>query len=146
MLALGANNAGLNNVIDLLKTNINECDILLTTPNLMSKLIPLGRLLGPKNLLPSLKNGTLTTNLELSVLDFKKGKLEYQVDKFGIVHLVFGKLSFNVNDLKENIKVILNSINKLKLKTTKNFIKSLYICSTMSSAIKINVSTVNCYI
>ena len=112
----------------------------------MSKLIPLGRILGPKNLLPSIKNGTLTNNLDVSLVEFRIGKIEYQIDKFGIIHLVFGNLSSNLKHIKENIKVILNSINNLNFKNNKNFIKSIYICSTMSSSIKINVSTLNSYI
>ncbi len=115
-------------------------DILITTPELMPQLAKLGKILGPKGLMPSSKVGTITQNIKETIIEFKKGKFEYRTDKTGIVHLTFGKINFSENFLKENLIAIYNSIEKNKpLGIKGKYFKSLYICSTMSPSIQIDL-------
>jgi large subunit ribosomal protein L1 len=107
----------------------------------MPKLAKLGRVLGPKGLMPSPKSGTVTQNLAETIDEFKKGKLEYRADKTGIVHLSFGKVNFSEEQLKENLIAVYNSIEKNKPSGVKGkYFKSFNICTTMSPAIRIELS------
>ena len=142
---LEAKSAGANIVgdTDLIK-DINEgnikFDLLLTTPNMMPKLAKLGRILGPKGLMPSPKSGTVTTNLKDSLTEFKKGKFEYKADKTGIVHVNFGKSDFNNVQLIENLEVLYKSIEQNRPSGVKGkYFKSLFICTTMGPSIKLDL-------
>ena len=141
-LNLGATIAGSDDLLEEMNSGNLDFDLLITTPQLMPKLAKLGRVLGPKGLMPSPKSGTVTTNLADAINEFKKGKLEYRADKTGIVHLSFGKIDFSEEKLKENLLAVYNSIEKNKPSGVKGkYFKSFTICSTMSPAIKLDLST-----
>lgn len=116
-------------------------DLLIATPNMMPKLAKLGRVLGPKGLMPSPKSGTVTSTLESTLTEFKKGKFEYKADKTGIVHVSFGKSDFSNTQLLENLKALYNSIEKNRPSGVKGkYFKSLYICTTMGSSIQLDLN------
>jgi large subunit ribosomal protein L1 len=116
-------------------------DLLIATPNMMPKLAKLGRILGPKGLMPSPKSGTVTSTLKSTLSDFKKGKFEYKADKTGIVHVSFGKSNFTNIQLIENLKALYNSIEKNRPAGVKGkYFKSLYICTTMGSSIQLDLN------
>jgi large subunit ribosomal protein L1 len=141
VLKMGATVAGSDDLIEDISTGKLNFDLLITTPQLMPKLAKLGRVLGPKGLMPSPKSGTVTQNLAETIDEFKKGKLEYRADKTGIVHLSFGKVNFSEEQLKENLMAVYNSIEKNKPTGVKGkYFKSFNICTTMSPAIKIELS------
>jgi large subunit ribosomal protein L1 len=141
VLKMGATVAGSDDLIEDISTGKLNFDLLITTPQLMPKLAKLGRVLGPKGLMPSPKSGTVTQNLSETIDEFKKGKLEYRADKTGIVHLSFGKVNFSEEQLKENLMAVYNSIEKNKPTGVKGkYFKSFNICTTMSPAIKIELS------
>jgi large subunit ribosomal protein L1 len=141
-LKMGANIAGSDDLIEDINSGKLDFDLLVTTPNLMPKLAKLGRVLGPKGLMPSPKSGTVTTNLKETINEFKKGKLEYRADKTGIVHLSFGKVNFSQDQLKENLLALYNSIEKNKPTGVKGrYFKSFNICTTMSPGIAIDLNT-----
>ena len=117
-------------------------DILITTPQLMPKLAKLGRVLGPKGLMPSPKSGTVTQNLGEAINEFKKGKLEYRADKTGIVHIGFGKVSFTEQELTENLLALYDSIQKNKPTGVKGrYLNSFNVSTTMSPNINMDLST-----
>jgi len=120
------------------KGNI-EFDVLIVTPEMMPKLAKLGRILGPKGLMPSPKAGTVTTNLALTINEFKKGKFEYKADRTGIVHVNFGKSNFTAQQLTENLLALYNSIEQNRPLGVKGiYCKSLFICSSMGPSIEID--------
>jgi large subunit ribosomal protein L1 len=139
-LDMGANIAGSETLInDILKGNLNF-DLLLTTPHLMPQLVKLGKILGPKGLMPSPKSGTVTSNILETITEFKKGKLEYRADNTGIVHINFGKINFSEVQIQENLITIYNSIEKNKPVGIKGrYFKTFHICSTMSPSLKIDL-------
>jgi large subunit ribosomal protein L1 len=142
VLKMGANIAGSDDLIEDINSGKLDFDLLVTTPNLMPKLAKLGRVLGPKGLMPSPKSGTVTTNLKETINEFKKGKLEYRADKTGIVHLSFGKINFSQDQLKENLLALYNSIEKNKPTGVKGrYFKSFNICTTMSPGITIDLNS-----
>lgn len=142
ILKSGATIAGSDDLIEEITNGKINFDLLITTPQLMPKLAKLGRILGPKGLMPSPKSGTVTQNLKEAISEFKKGKLEYRADKTGIVHLSFGKVSFSENELKENLLAVYNSLEKNKPSGVRGrYFNSFNICTTMSPAIKIELST-----
>jgi large subunit ribosomal protein L1 len=144
---LEAKSAGANIVgnADLIK-NINEGDIkfdlLITTPNMMPKLAKLGRILGPKGLMPSPKSGTVTINLKESLTEFRKGKFEYKADKTGIVHVGFGNINLTNKELVENINELYQSIEQNRPSGVKGkYLKSLFISTTMGPSIKLDLNS-----
>ena len=142
VLKMGADVAGSDDLIEEINSGKLDFDLLITTPQLMPKLAKLGRVLGPKGLMPSPKSGTVTTNLVDSINEFKKGKLEYRADKTGIVHLSFGKVDFSEEQLRENLLAVYNSIEKNKPTGVKGrYFKSFNVCTTMSPAIVIELAS-----
>ena len=142
VLKSGATIAGSDDLIEQISTGNLNFDLLITTPQLMPKLAKLGRILGPKGLMPSPKSGTVTQNLKETINEFKKGKLEYRADKTGIVHLNFGKVSFTENELKENLLALYTSLEKNKPTGVKGrYFKTFNICTTMSPGISLELSS-----
>lgn len=138
----GANLVGNDDLItNIIKGNINF-DLLIATPNIMPKLAKLGRVLGPKGLMPSPKSGTVTSTLETTIIEFKKGKFEYKADKTGILHVSFGKTNFSNTQLIENLQALYKSIEQNRPSGVKGkYFKSLFICSTMGPSIKLDLNT-----
>lgn len=142
VLKMGATIAGSDDLIEEISAGKLNFDLLITTPQLMPKLAKLGRVLGPKGLMPSPKSGTVTQNLKETINEFKKGKLEYRADKTGIVHLSFGKIAFSEQELKENLLAVYNSIEKNKPTGVKGrYFKSFNICTTMSPGLAIDLGS-----
>jgi large subunit ribosomal protein L1 len=138
----GAIIAGSDDFLDDMSGGNLDFDILITTPKLMPKLAKLGRILGPKGLMPSPKSGTVTTNIKETISEFKKGKLEYRADKTGIVHLSFGKASFTVDQLEENLTAVFESIERNKPSGVKGrYFKSFNVCTTMSPSLTIQLNS-----
>ena len=138
----GAIIAGSDDFLDDMSSGNLDFDILITTPQLMPKLAKLGRILGPKGLMPSPKSGTVTTNIKETISEFKKGKLEYRDDKTGIVHLSFGKASFTVDQLEENLTAVFESIERNKPSGVKGrYFKSFNVCTTMSPSLTIQLNS-----
>ena len=140
----GADIIGNDDLIeDITKGNINF-DLLIATPNMMPKLAKLGRVLGPKGLMPSPKSGTVSTNLTATLTEFKKGKFEYKADRTGIVHVSFGKSDFTDLQLIENLKALYKSIEQNRPSGVKGkYFKSLFICTSMGSSIKLDLEMFN---
>ena len=135
----GADIVGNNELIEDITKGSIEFDLLIATPNMMPKLAKLGRVLGPKGLMPSPKSGTVTSTLTTTLTDFKKGKFEYKADKTGIVHVTIGKVDFTQIQLVENLEAFYNSIEKNRPSGVKGqYFKSLSICSTMGPSIKLD--------
>nr|YP_010443841.1 ribosomal protein L1 [Vacuolaria virescens]UTE94728.1 ribosomal protein L1 [Vacuolaria virescens] len=132
---------GSNDLIEKITKGEINFDILLSTPEMMPKLAKLGRILGPKGLMPSPKSGTVTENIEETIEQFKKGKIEYKADRNGIVHLSFGKSNFSEEDLIENLLAVYQSIEQNKPSGVKGkYFKKFYICNSMGPSIQINLS------
>jgi len=132
---------GNDDLIEKITQGFLGFDLLIATPNMMPKLAKLGRVLGPKGLMPSPKSGTVTTTLESTLTEFKKGKFEYKADKTGIVHISFGKSNFSDVQLIENLKALYSSIEKNRPSGVKGkYFKSLFICTTMGSSIKLDLA------
>jgi large subunit ribosomal protein L1 len=138
----GADMVGNDSLIEKITQGNIEFDLLITTPNMMPKLAKLGRVLGPKGLMPSPKSGTVTSNLESTLAEFKKGKFEYKADKTGIVHVSFGKADFENEKLIENLRALYKSIEQNRPSGVKGkYFKSLFICTTMGSSIQLDLNT-----
>jgi len=138
----GADIVGNDSLIEQITQGNLDFDLLITTPNMMPKLAKLGRVLGPKGLMPSPKSGTVTSTLESTLTEFKKGKFEYKADKTGIVHVSFGKADFENEKLIENLKALYKSIEVNRPSGVKGkYFKSLFICTTMGSSIQLNIDS-----
>jgi large subunit ribosomal protein L1 len=137
----GADIVGNDELIeDITKGNL-DFDLLIATPNMMPKLAKLGRVLGPKGLMPSPKSGTVSNGLEETLTEFKKGKFEYKADKTGVVHVSFGKSDFTETQLVENLTALYDSIEKNRPSGVKGkYFKSMFICTTMGSSIKLDLN------
>jgi len=137
----GADIIGNDDLIETITQGNINFDLLITTPNMMPKLAKLGRVLGPKGLMPSPKSGTVSTTLETTLTEFKKGKFEYKADKTGVVHVSFGKSNFANNQLVDNLQALYTSIEKNRPSGVKGkYFKTLFICSTMGPAIKLDLT------
>ena len=135
----GADIVGNDELIEDITQGVINFDLLIATPNMMPKLAKLGRVLGPKGLMPSPKSGTVSSTLTTTLTDFKKGKFEYKADKTGIVHVTIGKVDFTTTQLVENLTAFYNSIEKNRPSGVKGkYFKSLSICSTMGPSIKLD--------
>ena len=136
----GADIIGNDDLIEKIAQGEIKFNLLIVTPNMMTKLAKLGRILGPKGLMPSPKSGTVTNTLTSTLTEFKKGKFEYKADKTGIVHVNFGKSNFNDIELVENLKALYKSIEQNRPSGVKGkYFKSLSICNTMGSSIKLDL-------
>jgi large subunit ribosomal protein L1 len=136
----GADIVGNDDLIGEINQGNLEFDLLIATPNMMPKLAKLGRVLGPKGLMPSPKSGTVSTTLESTLTEFKKGKFEYKADKSGVVHVSFGKANFSATQLVENLETLYRSIEQNRPSGVKGkYFKSLYICTTMGPSIQLDV-------
>ncbi|MDR2204753.1 MAG: 50S ribosomal protein L1 [Flavobacteriaceae bacterium] len=140
----GADFVGLDEYLDKIKNGWTDIDVIVTMPAVMGKLGPLGKVLGPRGLMPNPKSGTVTMEIGKAVSEVKAGKIDFKVDKYGIVHAPIGKVSFNAEKLKENAAELLQTIQKLKPTAAKGtYVKSIYLSSTMSPGIAIDTKTVN---
>jgi large subunit ribosomal protein L1 len=136
----GADIIGDNDLIESITKGDIQFDLLIATPNMMPKLAKLGRILGPKGLMPSPKSGTVTTNLIDTIKEFKKGKFEYKADKTGIVHVSFGKSNFTNEQLIQNLIELYQSIEQNRPSGVKGkYFKSLFICTSMGPSIKLDL-------
>jgi large subunit ribosomal protein L1 len=140
--AAGADFVGMDDYIDKIKGGWTDVDVIITMPALMGKVGALGKVLGPRGLMPNPKTGTVTPEVGKAVTEVKGGKIDFKVDKFGIVHSSVGKASFTQDKLTENAKELLQTIIKLKPTAAKGtYIKSVYMSSTMSPGIQIDVKS-----
>ncbi len=137
----GADIVGNDELIENITKGNIEFDLLIATPNMMPKLAKLGRVLGPKGLMPSPKSGTVSSTLEITLTEFKKGKFEYKADKTGVVHVSFGKTDFTELQLIENLQALYNSIEKNRPSGVKGkYFKSVFICTTMGPSIRLDLN------
>ena len=136
--AAGAEHVGLDEYIDKIKSGWTDIDVIITMPSIMGKIGALGRVLGPRGLMPNPKSGTVTNDVANAVKEVKQGKIDFKVDKTGIVHTSIGKVSFSPEQIKDNAKEFYSTIMKLKPTAAKGtYVKSVYLSSTMSPGIKI---------
>jgi large subunit ribosomal protein L1 len=137
--AAGADLVGLDDYLAKIKDGWTDIDVIITMPSVMRKLGPLGRVLGPRGLMPNPKTGTVTMEVGKAVQEVKAGKIDFKVDKTGIVHASIGKVSFDAKKIEENAAELLNTLNKLKPSAAKGtYMKSIGLSSTMSPGIKID--------
>jgi len=135
----GADYVGLDEYVDKIKGGWTDVDVIVTMPSCMGKVGALGRILGPRGLMPNPKTGTVTMDISKAVSDVKAGKIDFKVDKFGIIHAAFGKMSFDSEKLFENANELLQTIVKLKPVASKGiYVKSIFISSTMSPSIQVD--------
>ena len=139
----GADYVGLDDYIEKIKGGWTDVDVIITMPSCMGKIGALGRILGPRGLMPNPKSGTVTMDVAKAVREVKQGKIDFKVDKTGIVHASIGKVSFDAQKIKENAQEFINTIIKLKPATAKGtYIKSIYLSSTMSKGVKVDPKSV----
>ena len=137
----GADFVGLDEYIDKIKSGWTEVDVIITMPAVMGKLGALGKVLGPRGLMPNPKSGTVTMDIGKAVGDVKKGKIDFKVDKTGIIHAAIGKVSFDANKISENANELIQTINKLKPTASKGtYFKSITLSSTMGVGLSIDTN------
>jgi len=131
--AAGADYAGLDEFIEKIKGGWTDIDVIVTMPSVMGKIGPLGRVLGPRGLMPNPKSGTVTMDVAKAVGEVKAGKIDFKVDRYGIVHAAVGKVSFDAAKIQENAEELIRTLNKLKPSSAKGtYMKSVYMSSTIS--------------
>ena len=141
--AAGADYVGLDEYINKIKAGWTDVDVIITQPAIMGKIGALGRILGPRGLMPNPKSGTVTMDVAKAVEEVKKGKIDFKVDKNGIVHSSIGKVSFTPEQMADNAREFVNTLIKLKPATAKGtYIKSIYLSSTMSPGVKVDAKSV----
>ena len=141
--AAGADYVGLDEYAEKIKGGWTDVDVIITTPNVMGKVGALGRILGPRGLMPNPKTGTVTMDVAKAVSEVKAGKIDFKVDKFGIVHTSIGKVSFSPEQIVDNANEFLSMIMKLKPSAAKgSYVKSIYLSSTMSPGLQIDAKSV----
>jgi len=135
----GADHVGLDEWVEKIKAGWTEVDVIITMPSVMGKIGQLGRILGPRGLMPNPKSGTVTMEISKAVKEVKQGKIDFKVDKAGIVHASIGKVSFEPHKIVENAREFLFTINKLKPSSAKGtYIRSIFLSSTMSQGLKVD--------
>jgi len=135
----GADYVGLDEYLDKIKGGWTDVDVIITMPSVMGKLGPLGRILGPRGLMPNPKTGTVTMDVAKAVTEVKAGKIDFKVDKTGIVHAAIGKASFSAEKIQENANELLQTLMKMKPSTAKGiYVKSIFMSSTMSPSLAID--------
>ena len=142
--AAGADYAGLDEFIEKIKGGWTDIDVIVTMPSVMGKIGPLGRVLGPRGLMPNPKSGTVTMDVAKAVGEVKAGKIDFKVDRYGIVHAAVGKVSFDAAKIQENAEELIRTLNKLKPSAVKGtYMKSVYMSSTMSPGIAVDAKSVS---
>ena len=142
-MAAGADMAGLDEYVDKIKNGWTDVDVIICTPNVMAKVGALGRILGPRGLMPNPKTGTVTMDVAKATQEVKAGKIDFKVDKAGIIHAVIGKTSFDAEKLQENANELLQTLMKLKPNTAKGtYVMSIFMSSTMGPGIKVDTRVV----
>ncbi len=140
----GADYVGLDEYVEKIKGGWTDVDVIITTPNVMAKVGALGRILGPRGLMPNPKTGTVTMEVGKAVTEVKAGKIDFKVDKFGIVHSAVGKISFSAEQIADNVKEFMSMINKLKPSAAKGtYVQSIYLSSTMSPGLAVDPKSVD---
>ncbi|OCK42959.1 50S ribosomal protein L1 [Tenacibaculum soleae] len=140
----GADYVGLDEYLQKIKGGWTDVDVIITMPSVMGKLGPLGRVLGPRGLMPNPKTGTVTMNVAKAVQEVKAGKIDFKVDKTGIVHAAIGKVSFDAKKIQENANELLQTLIKLKPTAAKgDYIKSIFMSSTMSPSVAVDEKSVS---
>ncbi|KNB62694.1 MULTISPECIES: 50S ribosomal protein L1 [Chryseobacterium] len=140
----GADYVGLDEYLQKIKDGWTDVDVIVTMPAVMGKLGPLGRVLGPRGLMPNPKSGTVTMEIGKAVTEVKAGKIDFKVDKYGIIHAGIGKVSFDAAKIKENAQELISTLIKMKPTAAKGtYVKSIYLSSTMSPGIAIDSKSVN---
>ena len=141
--AAGADYVGLDEYVDKIKSGWTDVDVIICTPNVMGKVGALGRILGPRGLMPNPKTGTVTMEVGKAVQDVKAGKIDFKVDKYGIIHTSIGKVSFTPQQIEENAKEVLGTIIKLKPAAAKGtYVQSIYLSTTMSPGLQVEPKSV----
>jgi len=140
----GADYVGLDEYLEKIKGGWTDVDVIITMPSVMGKLGPLGRVLGPRGLMPNPKTGTVTMDVAKAVTEVKAGKIDFKVDKTGIVHAAIGKTSFSADKIQENAQELLSTIVKLKPTSAKGvYVKSIFMSSTMSPSIAVDSKVIS---
>jgi large subunit ribosomal protein L1 len=140
----GADYVGLDEYLDKIKKGWTDVDVIITMPSVMGKIGPLGRVLGPRGLMPKPKTGTVTMDVAKAVGEVKAGKIDFKVDRYGIIHAGIGKVSFDSDKIKENAEELIRTLIKMKPVAAKGtYIKSIYLSSTMSPGIQVDSKSVN---
>tara|TARA_Y100000748_G_scaffold302274_1_gene304139 strand:+ start:851 stop:1543 length:693 start_codon:yes stop_codon:yes gene_type:complete len=140
----GADMVGLDEYLQKIKDGWTDIDVIITMPSIMGKLGPLGKVLGPRGLMPNPKTGTVTMDIKKAILDVKGGKIDFKVDKAGIIHACVGKSSFTSEKIHQNLDEFLKTVVKLKPSSTKGaYVKSIFVSSTMSPSIPIDLKEVS---
>lgn len=140
----GADYVGLDEYLQKIKEGWTDVDVIITQPSVMGKLGPLGRILGPRGLMPNPKSGTVTMDVAKAVKEVKQGKIDFKVDKTGIVHASIGKVSFTPEAMAENAREFINTLIKLKPATSKGtYIRSIYLSSTMGPGVKVEPKSID---